>query len=171
MEAIYWHLSLAAGIGVNRDITPLPVLMGQDMSGILSLKLLWFPSLFPSHFQSIGPLGRCFLYVDLSICVSVCLSDRLFTFEVPFKRLFAPTSQNQMSKILRDSESLGGRNEKKWFELWKLLLIKGVKTQNKKKFVFGQISQSPEVKCPSLLDFWNPWGKVMERSGFRFVSA
>ena len=25
------------------------------------------------HFQSIGPLGRCFLQVDFSICASVCL--------------------------------------------------------------------------------------------------
>ena len=23
----------------------------------------------------------------------------------------------------------------------------------------------PEVKCPNFLDFWNPWGKVMERNG------
>ena len=26
----------------------------------------------------------------------------------------------------------------------------------------------PEVKCPKLLEIWNPWGKVMERSGLRF---
>ena len=26
----------------------------------------------------------------------------------------------------------------------------------------------PEVKCPNFLDFWNPWGKVMESSGLRF---
>ena len=26
----------------------------------------------------------------------------------------------------------------------------------------------PEVQCPNFLDFRNPWGKVMERSGLRF---
>ena len=31
----------------------------------------------------------------------------LFTFEVPFKQLFASTSRSRMSKIFRDSESLG----------------------------------------------------------------
>ena len=49
-----------------------------------------------------------------SVCVSVCLCVHLFTFEVPFKRLFAPTSQSRMSKIFRDSETLG---EKYWKEV------------------------------------------------------
>ena len=35
-----------------------------------------------------------------------CASCLLFNFEVPFKRLFAPTSQSHMSNIFRDSESL-----------------------------------------------------------------
>ena len=37
----------------------------------------------------------------LSVCPSVRLSVRLFTFEVPFKRLFAPTSPSRMSNIFR----------------------------------------------------------------------
>ena len=49
-----------------------------------------------------------------SICPYVCLCVSLFTFEVPFKRLFASTSQSQMSKVFRDSESLGKSNGKKW---------------------------------------------------------
>ena len=53
----------------------------------------------------------------------------LFTSEVLFKRLFAPTSQSRMSKKFRDSESLGKSNGKKWSHIWKLLLIKGVKLQ------------------------------------------
>ena len=52
-------------------------------------------------------------YVCLSVCVCVCL----LTFEVPFKRLFAPL---------------------------------------------------PKVGCPIYLEIRNPWGKVMERSGFTF---
>ena len=30
------------------------------------------------------------------------------------------------------------------------------------------LPQLPEVQCPNFLDFWNLWGKVMERSGLRF---
>ena len=37
--------------------------------------------------------------VRLSVRLSVCV----FTFEVQFKRLFAPTSQGRMSNIFRDS--------------------------------------------------------------------
>ena len=56
----------------------------------------------------------------------------------------------------------------------KLLLIKVVKSPWQKK-VFSRIffqlfilfkclfAPFPEVKCPNFLDFWNPWGKVMER--------
>ena len=64
-------------------------------------------------FVGIGPLGRCFLQVDLSICVSVCL----FTFEVLSRFLFAPTSRNRMSKIFRDLEALGKNNGKKWSQI------------------------------------------------------
>ena len=49
-----------------------------------------------------------------SVCVSVCPSVCLFTFEVPFKRLFAPPSRSRMSNIFRDLESLGKSNGKKW---------------------------------------------------------
>ena len=42
-----------------------------------------------------------------SVCPPVCPSVRLFTFEVPFNGLFAPTSRSRMSNIFRDSESLG----------------------------------------------------------------
>ena len=28
----------------------------------------------------------------------------------------------------------------------------------------------PKVQCPNFLDFQNPWGKVMERSGLRFAN-
>ena len=69
-------------------------------------------------FQSIGHLGQCFLRVEMSVCLSVCLSVCVFTFEVPFKRLFAPTSPSQMSNIFRDSESLGKSNGKKWSQNW-----------------------------------------------------
>ena len=53
-----------------------------------------------------------------------------------FKRLFAAASWNPMSKHFRFSESLEKSNEKKWSQIWKLLLIKGVKSPRKKKLVF-----------------------------------
>ena len=39
-------------------------------------------------------------FYNSCVCVSVRVSIRLFTFDVPFKRLFAPTSGICMSKIL-----------------------------------------------------------------------
>ena len=57
----------------------------------------------------------------MSVCLSICPSVRVFTFEVPFKRLFAPTSQSRMSNIFRDSESLGKSNGKTWPQIWTFL--------------------------------------------------
>ena len=53
----------------------------------------------------------------LSISPNVRPSVRVFTFEVPFKRLFAPISRSRMSNIFRDSESLGKSNGKKWSQI------------------------------------------------------
>ena len=69
-----------------------------------------------------------------SICPYVCVSVCLFTFEIQFKRLFAPPSESWMSKIFRDSESLGKSNANKWSQICKLTLIKGVEWPRKKKF-------------------------------------
>ena len=46
--------------------------------------------------------------------------------------LFAPTSQNQISKVFRFLEFLGKRNCRK---IWKLLLLKGVKWPDLKKIL------------------------------------
>ena len=73
----------------------------------------------------------------MSVRPSVRPSVRLFTFKVPFKRLFAPTSWSRMSKTFKDTESFGKSNKNRWFQIWQLLLIKGVKSPRKKKFVFG----------------------------------
>ena len=62
-----------------------------------------------------------------SLCPSVCPSVPLFTFEVPFNGLFAPTSRSRMSNIFRDSEPLGKNNVKKWSNLWIFLFGSGVK--------------------------------------------
>ena len=55
-----------------------------------------------------------------SKCPSVCVSVRVLVcscFEVPFKRLFAPTSRSRMFKIFRDSASLGKSIGKKWSQI------------------------------------------------------
>ena len=60
----------------------------------------------------------------------------LFT---PFKRLFAPTFRRPFSKLCRYLESLGKINKKKWSQIVKLLLIKGVNSPRKKKFFFPRL--------------------------------
>ena len=57
----------------------------------------------------------------------------LFTFEVPFKCLFAPTFQNRMSTFFKDLESLRKILEKKWSQVWTFLLKNGLKSQLQKK--------------------------------------
>ena len=56
-------------------------------------------------------------------------------FLTPFHNLFAPTSQSRMSKVFRDSESLGKSNGNKWSQICKLLVIKGVKLPQEKMFL------------------------------------
>ena len=74
--------------------------------------------------------------VHLSVRLSVCLSMCVFTFEVPFTGLFAPTSRSRMSNIFRDSESLGKGNGKKWSQIWTFLFENCLKSSRKKKFFF-----------------------------------
>ena len=65
----------------------------------------------------------------LSVRVSVRVFVCLFTFEVPFNGLFAPTSRSRMSNIFRDSESLGKVKERS-----------GLKSPRKKKFFFADFA-------------------------------
>ena len=117
---------------------------------------------------------------------SVCTCVRVFTFEVPFNGLFAPTSQSRMSNIFRDSESLGKNNGKKWSQIWTFLFENCRKSPRKKKVFFLHffhffsiffgfwsfltvfLPPLPEVGCPIFLEIRNPWGKVMESSGLRY---
>ena len=94
------------------------------MSHIFKASALWANAFY----KSICP------YACLSVCVFVCV----FTFEVPFQRLFAPTSLSQMSKIVRDSESLGKSNGKKWSPIWKLFVITRVKLLREKSLFLGE---------------------------------
>ena len=48
--------------------------------------------------------------------------------------MFAPTSRSRMSKIFRDSKSLGKSAGKKWSRNWTFLLGSGLKSLRKKSF-------------------------------------
>ena len=70
-------------------------------------------------------------------CKDRSLSQSSQDFEVPFKRLFAPTSPSRMSNIFRDSESLWKSYGKKLSQNLKKIPIKGVKSLRKKKVFFS----------------------------------
>ena len=79
------------------------------------------------YFHQIGPLGRFDLVVAMSVCVCVCVSVCV---SVPFRVVyfeahFAPTSRSRMSKIFRDSESLGKTLERSGLRIkhfcWKVV--------------------------------------------------
>ena len=74
--------------------------------------------------------------VRLCVCPSVRLFVCVFTFEVPFERLFAPTSRCRMSNIFRGSESFGKSNGKKWSQIWTFLFEICLKSPRKKSLFF-----------------------------------
>ena len=137
---------------------------------------IWFSKHWPS-----GPMLSISQFVRPSVCLYVCL----FTFEIPFNSLFAPTSQSRMSNIFTDSESLGKSNGKKWSRIWTFLFENCQKSRHKKKknspffslffdllrflvLLTVFLPPLPEVEYPIFLEIRNPWGKVMERSGLRY---
>ena len=78
-----------------------------------------------------------FMCVCLCVCVSVCVSVHFLY--VPFKRPSAPTSQNRMSKMFRDFESLGKSNGKMRFHILKVLFINAVKLLRQHFFLSVQL--------------------------------
>ena len=63
--------------------------------------------------------------------MSVCLSPFHVVY---FEAYFAPTSRRWMSKVFKDSESLGKSNGKKWSNISTFLFGSGLKSPCKKKF-------------------------------------
>ena len=84
----------------------------HESKGIL-FKPFFYKLKFSMH-QPSGQMLSLSQFVHLCVCVSVCVSGCLFTFEVPLKRLFVPNSRSRMSKIFRGSEFLGKSYGKKW---------------------------------------------------------
>ena len=111
-----------------------------------------------------------------------CLTDQDFlvlVFLTPLNDHFALIFRSPVSKLFCLSESSGKSNRKKWSQIWKLLLIKGVKSPRRTKFflrIFFHLftllnclfAPFSEVQCLNFLDFQNPWGKIMERNGLRY---
>ena len=75
-----------------------------------------------------------------SVCRCVCVFVCLFTFEVPFNGLFAPTSGSRMSNFFLVLESLGKSNGKKWSNIWTFLFGSGLKSPHKKKYFFADFA-------------------------------
>ena len=67
---------------------------------------------------------------DVRLCMYILSPFHVLDFEA----YFAPTSWSPMSKIFRDSESLGKSAGKKWSQKWSFLLESGLKLPLKKVF-------------------------------------
>ena len=93
-----------------------PFFISRDRQVALHNHPLWKKSKYKLHFQSIGPLGRCFLEVQMSICLSVCVSVcvsicsllryRLNVFLPPHSEVGCPIFleiQNPLGKIMEIS--------------------------------------------------------------------
>ena len=103
------------------------------------------------------------------------LISRIFlvlVFLTPFNGLLPPLPEVQWF-----SESLEESDGKKWSQIWKLKGCKIAAVENYFTFFFHLFTQFkrlfvptslPKVQRPNFLDFWNSWGKVMERNGLRF---
>ena len=64
-----------------------------------------------------------------------------------------------MSKLFRFSESLGKSNGKKWSQIWKLLLIKGVESPQQKKNFTDFLHLFTPFKPLFAPTFWSPMSK------------
>ena len=81
----------------------------------------------------------------MSACLSVCPCVCVFTFEVPFKRLFAPTSQSRVSNIFKESESLGKVMEMSGL-MFEHFCLKMVQNRRAKKVFFANFALQNMVK-------------------------
>ena len=110
-----------------------------------------------------------------------CLTEQdfFFCFSLHLSSLLAPISRSPMSKTIRFWDSFGKSNGKKWSQIWKLLLNKGVKLLWRKKFFLRifficslrlNIFLPPllKVQFPNFLDFPNSLEKVMEGRGLGY---
>ena len=111
----------------------------------------WFSSNRPT-----GRIRSSSRIVCVCVCVCVCLFVPFHV--VYFEAYFAPTSQSRMSKVFRDSESLGKSAGKKRFQNWTFLLWSGLKSPRKKSFFFVLILPYKtwwKPRFPWIKDIWS----------------
>ena len=125
---------------------------------------------FSKHWPS-WPMLSISQCVRPCVCVLFC-----WFFEVPFKHLFSPTSQSGKSKNFRDSESFGKSNGKKWSQIWKLLLIKSVKSPCKKTLFLANFALPSRIILVSvfLIPFnglFAPTSQSLMSKLFRFLKS
>ena len=98
---------------------------------------------------------RCPQFLEIrKNCVIVAKKSCLqifFPLVTPFELFFAPTPQSPISKLFRFSKSLGKSNEKRWSQIWILLLIKGVKLQRNKRLIFNKFCLTIRIVLVSVL--------------------
>ena len=76
-------------------------------------------------------------FVHMCVCVSVCVSFCVFTFEVPFKRLFAPLPEVQCPKYLEIRNPWGKVMERSGLR-FENFTNKGCKIAMQKKLFLGE---------------------------------
>ena len=78
----------------------------------------------------------------------------MFTFEVPFKHLFAPTSRSRMSNIFEDLESLEKSNGNRWSQIRNFLFESCLRLSRKKMFFFADfaLQNMVETALPNVLE-------------------
>ena len=142
-------------------------------------------------FQSISPLGWSFLWVDLSICLCVCLCVWVYSLLRYHLNVFLPPlAKVGCPKVFEIWNHLGNKLEEVVSYL-KYFTNKECKiaAQKEKNVFFWRIlpyrvgffwywcfsfrltvflPPLPKVQFSNFLDFWNPLGKVKERSGLKF---
>ena len=127
---LLWEITLTPTYRLGICLCPLYPYLYEAIRVSYSMFIPWYRPSRMVQTVSVRPS------VCLSVCLCVSLSVRVFTFEVPFNGIFAPTSQSRLSNIFRDSESLEKSNGKKWSHIWTFLFGSGLKLPRKKKLVF-----------------------------------
>ena len=128
----------------------------------------WMPKIFwdlESLWKSNGKKWSQISTFFLKICCGEKSFLNLITFEVPFKRLFVPTSQSRTSKLFRDLESCGESIEKKWSQIWNFVFKNGLKSPRWKSFLrilFPFFTHFKRLFAPTS---WRPMPKLFQILG------